>query len=292
MTFLQLTYFVTVARCGSITAAAEELMIEQPALSRSIRRLEDELNAPLFDRKGRAIVLNEAGRLFLDFAEPCLNSRQKVNDTIARVNNPDSGELLIGMANKSTRVYHLLIEFHRRYPAVHLTVKHLKSPDAAHDCDFAFALSDYETAYLANSFDAHRLWREGNCLMVSARNSMAQRESIRLNEAKDCTFILSLDPEFAEASDRLFEYSGFTPVSTVRLDDPNLVAYMVREDLAVALTPEFTPFCENAEAVRLLPLSDPEYYRHIFLYRSRQKRESRVRRNFYEFVMEACREYE
>ena len=291
MTFLQLTYFVTVARYGSITKAAEKLMIEQPALSRSIRRLEDELNAPLFDRKGRAIVLNEAGKSFMNFAEQCLNSRQKVTDTIARVNDPYYGELTIGMAVKSTRVYNLLIEFHRRYPAIHLTEKHLKSPDAAYDCDFAFALSDYETAYLANSFDAHELWRERNCLMVSARNPLAQKESIRLNEARDCAFILSMDWEFAHASERLFEFSGFSPISAFRLDDPNLLAYIVREDLAVALTPEFTPFSEKLTEIRLVPLSVPEYYRHIFLFSSRPKKELPAHRNFYEFVMEACREY-
>ena len=65
MEMLQLKYFVTVARLEHMTKAAEELHIAQPALSKTIARLEEDLGAPLFERQGRQIRLNPYGKAFL-----------------------------------------------------------------------------------------------------------------------------------------------------------------------------------------------------------------------------------
>ncbi|MEM9493457.1 MAG: LysR family transcriptional regulator, partial [Myxococcota bacterium] len=55
----QLKQFLAVARLGNITHAAEELALSQPALSRSIQRLEEEFGEPLFERKTRSVELTE-----------------------------------------------------------------------------------------------------------------------------------------------------------------------------------------------------------------------------------------
>jgi LysR family transcriptional activator of glutamate synthase operon len=68
MELLQLKYFQTAAKMQNFSQAAEMLNISQPSLSITIARLEDELNAKLFDRKGRNIELNETGRVFLEKA--------------------------------------------------------------------------------------------------------------------------------------------------------------------------------------------------------------------------------
>jgi DNA-binding transcriptional LysR family regulator len=61
----QLRYFVVAARTEHIGRAAEQLELSQPALSRSIHKLEEELGLPLFDRAGRGVRLNEAGKILL-----------------------------------------------------------------------------------------------------------------------------------------------------------------------------------------------------------------------------------
>lgn len=70
----QLHYFVAVAHSENITKAAKELFITQPALSRVILRLEQELGTPLFDRHGGRVTLNAHGRAFLYYVEPALES--------------------------------------------------------------------------------------------------------------------------------------------------------------------------------------------------------------------------
>ena len=72
MTLSQLGYFQVVARTENFRAAAEELYISQPSLSRSIDSLEKELGVMLFDRAGRGITLTKAGRLFLEYVNRIL----------------------------------------------------------------------------------------------------------------------------------------------------------------------------------------------------------------------------
>jgi LysR family transcriptional activator of nhaA len=69
LNFKHLKYFWTVAHEGSLSRASEVLHVSAPALSVQIQKLEDQLGHSLFDRKGRALVLNEAGRVALDYAD-------------------------------------------------------------------------------------------------------------------------------------------------------------------------------------------------------------------------------
>ncbi|MDR4935451.1 LysR family transcriptional regulator [Rossellomorea marisflavi] len=77
MDWHQINYFRTVATIQHITKAAKELAISQPALSRSIAKLEDELGVPLFDRKGRRIYLNRYGKMFLRRVEESIMQIEK-----------------------------------------------------------------------------------------------------------------------------------------------------------------------------------------------------------------------
>ena len=68
MELLQLAYFYKIAHTPTLTQAAAELHISQPALSKLIRGLEDEFHIKFFDRRGRYIRLNENGEIFLKYA--------------------------------------------------------------------------------------------------------------------------------------------------------------------------------------------------------------------------------
>lgn len=80
MSLQQLQYFVAVAEEQHVTRAASRLRISQPPLSRQIQALEDELGQPLFERRGRGIVLTEFGRYFAGRAAAIL---EQVESAIA-----------------------------------------------------------------------------------------------------------------------------------------------------------------------------------------------------------------
>jgi DNA-binding transcriptional LysR family regulator len=73
MSLQQLQYFVAVAEEQHVTRAAERLRVSQPPLSRQIQALEDELGQPLFERRGRGIVLTAFGRYFATRATAILD---------------------------------------------------------------------------------------------------------------------------------------------------------------------------------------------------------------------------
>lgn len=79
MDLLKLKYFHTVALLGNMTRAAEALHISQPSLSIMIRKLEEEIGVPLFDRVGRGIVLNSYDAVLLEHTTRMINELDKAN---------------------------------------------------------------------------------------------------------------------------------------------------------------------------------------------------------------------
>lgn len=84
--FYQLEQLITVAKEGTLSKAAEVLLISQPALTRSIQRLEDDLKIKLFDRKKNKITLNDNGKLAVELFEKLLNEKTQIINTLQSYN--------------------------------------------------------------------------------------------------------------------------------------------------------------------------------------------------------------
>ncbi|MGX9963532.1 LysR family transcriptional regulator [Roseomonas sp. F4] len=97
MDLRELRSFIHVARLGSISAAAKELRIAQPALSRQIRKLEEELGAPLMLRRARGVELTAAGAVVLRRAELLLRSARQIKDEVAELERSVSGHVVIAV---------------------------------------------------------------------------------------------------------------------------------------------------------------------------------------------------
>ena len=83
MELMQLKYFLEAASREHITAAAEALHIAQPALSQAIKRLEEELGVPLFERNGRGVVLTRYGSYVQKEVAPALQTLEGMRDKLA-----------------------------------------------------------------------------------------------------------------------------------------------------------------------------------------------------------------
>ena len=123
MDFSQLEVFLSVAREGRFSRAAEKLYRTQSAVSQTIRKLEEELGEPLFDRSSREGVLTDAGRTLKEYAEKLLNLRNDAQEALAELRELQKGKLAIA-ANEFTALYLLrvLAEFRRLHPMIKITV--------------------------------------------------------------------------------------------------------------------------------------------------------------------------
>lgn len=121
-----LRYFVAVAEEGHITRAAERLGMHQPPLSQQIKLIERHLDAQLFVRRPRGVVLTEAGRAFLDEARATLAQLDRALETTRRTARGEQGRLSLGMT--PTAPFHPLVprtvrEFRDRFPRVLVTLE-------------------------------------------------------------------------------------------------------------------------------------------------------------------------
>src|SRR6185436_18372143 len=123
MQLAQVEGFLEVARRANLSRAAEALYITQPALTARLRSLEAEVGSPLFRRGRRGMVLTDAGRAFLPYAERALRALQEGASAIERL--PLTDELVLGAAPAiSTYVLpQLLVRFESEHPAVRLSVR-------------------------------------------------------------------------------------------------------------------------------------------------------------------------
>ncbi|MCX7710175.1 MAG: LysR family transcriptional regulator [Clostridia bacterium] len=124
MELQQLKTFVTIAKVGSFTKAAELLDYAQSSVSGQIRILEEDLEIRLFERLGREVVLTEEGKRLLTYAEQMLKLAEETKDSITGSSVP-KGTLTIG-APETLSIYRLpgiLQEYHKRFPKVKLVLK-------------------------------------------------------------------------------------------------------------------------------------------------------------------------
>ena len=142
MDLSQLEVFLTVARERRFSRAAEKLYRTQSAVSQTIRKLEQEIGEPLFDRSSRDGVLTDAGRVLEEYAEKLLNLRQDAQEALVELHELQKGKLAIA-ANEFTVLYLLpvLAEFRQRHPMIKITVRrslgsHIPDDVLRHNVEF------------------------------------------------------------------------------------------------------------------------------------------------------------
>ena len=130
MELRHLRYFVAIAAEQNIRRAAQRLYIAQPALSRQMRQLEEELECSLFDRLPRGVRLNTAGKAFLESAVEILARADEAVEETRRAAKGESGRLHLGYMESAawSGIFPRSIqEYKRLYPGVHLQVESMLS---------------------------------------------------------------------------------------------------------------------------------------------------------------------
>lgn len=116
--------FYTVANTKNITKAAEELMISQPAISKSIKNLEEQLGGELFIRTKRGVILNDEGREFYNYIKQAMEYIYSAENKFKDLINLETGTIKIGISTTLTKEFLIpyLEIFHKKYPKIDIKI--------------------------------------------------------------------------------------------------------------------------------------------------------------------------
>lgn len=252
--------FRVVAQTENISRAAELLHVSQPALSQTIRRLEEDWDCPLFDRDGRKIRLNRAGEILLAAVEEIDGVLDRARQALAEeAGRPPVISLYIGCA--SMLLPELLRFLKSRAPWISYRIFQWGGPAPSPMADLHIQAVPGGPGEISE-----RLMQEAIGLALPAGHRLLQKEKIYLHDLAGEEMI-SLNPEWElyGVTARALEAVSFTPRITTWVDNPNLLRDLLRMGMGLAFVPlvSWRAFAGNEVVFR--PLADCTIRRGIYL---------------------------
>ena len=139
MELSQLRYFLDAAKTQHISKSAQRLHIAQPALSKSIHKLEEELGVPLFTHKGRNVVLTQYGEYLNEKLSPLINTLDEIPSELERMAKGENYTIRLSVLAASTIDTHAIMDFKKKYPKINFRV--LQTPkNELYDIEITTAL--------------------------------------------------------------------------------------------------------------------------------------------------------
>lgn len=176
--------FVAVALSRSFSLAAEKLHITQPAISKRIHMLEQQLDTQLFDRIGRQVSLTEAGRTLLPHAESILAAMQTARQAVADLSGETKGQLKLITSHHIGlhRLPKILREYTERYPLVELDIRFMDSGEAyaavlKGDCDLGIIT---EVAQHDTALNTRTVWTDTMLFVAAPQHPLSQLNTVTL----------------------------------------------------------------------------------------------------------------
>lgn len=261
MDLRQLHYFTTLAETLNFHRAAERLNISQPPLTVAIRKLEDELGTPLFNRGPRGVSLTPAGEAALEAARATLSHADHVRHAVREGRLGERGRLHVGFVGSATYelLPRLIAAYRRRYPKVDLVLEEGASIDIvrkirSHELDVGLVrLPLLELTEL----DTQVIETDELVVAVPTANPLAQRRSLQLSQLAAEPFVLFTRISVMHAIIVMACHNaGFVPRVAQEATQVHTIMSLVQSGLGVALMPSKATR-HVPEGVKLLRLADP-----------------------------------
>lgn len=241
LNYNHLRYFWAVAHEGGLTRAAGRLNLSQSALSVQIQKLEHQVGHALFERVGKKLVLTEAGRIALDYADTVFQAGDELMTTLRGQPLASRQVLRVGALTTLSRNFQL--EFLRPLvgrPDVELIVRSGNMRDLlaqleAHAIDVVLANSAAPRD--ARSSLRNHLLAEQPVSLVGRPRPGQRRFRFPDDLRTEPILLPSLDSDIRVAFDRLLELAGIRPTILAEVDDMAMLRLLAREREGVTLVP-------------------------------------------------------
>lgn len=283
----QLRYFVRAAELGNFTRAAEDLMISQSALSRSIQKLEDELGQPVFERKTRSVSLTDAGKLLQSRAAQVLLILEDAKAEIT--DDGESGRVRIGAIPTIAPYYlpKLLRQFSQDFPKASITVQENTTDRLLKSCaqgeiDLAIIAFPIAAKYL----EVEELFEEELLLVLPPDHPLAKKGKIRFSDVEPCPFVL-LDEAHC-LSDNIVSFCrqrSFHPIAVERTSQLVMVQELVSLSHGVSMIPAMARETDQSDRRVYRSLSGKKPTRKIGMVWNPYRFQSRLVKAFSEVLV-------
>ena len=257
----QLRYFVAAARSEHMARAAEQLDLSQPALSRSIQKLEDELGLPLFDRVGRGVRLNEAGRILLRRVD---RASAEFEDALRELKDFGATKS-ISVGYLSTFGVRLIPELVRGFSALEPRVQFNLFEGPSPLLTKQLLNGEVDLCISTELYDAGLEWRplfkEELFALVPVGHPLAGRKSIELIELAEEPFVaLRAGHGLRLVLEELCARAGFKPKVNLEGYEVSSLRGLVGAGFGVTLAPKRSV---SAAIYVDLPISTPDCFRVV-----------------------------
>ncbi len=191
MDLSELQVFLTVAREGSFSRAAERLYRTQPAVSLAIRKLEEDLGQRLFVRGARPVRLTDAGTLLKDYAERLINLRDEVKKGLSELEGLQRGELSLGVNESSIHaLMPAIAKFREEHPGVQIRVHRMFSRDIPHEV-LNYRLDLGAVSYIPRDpqLQATEILKDELTLIVPLKHPLAKKKEVDVADLGNESFV-------------------------------------------------------------------------------------------------------
>ena len=298
MELRQLRHFVALAEALNFHRAAEALHLSQPPLSVSIRKLEVELGAPLFERHPRGVVLTEAGRGALPYARDALNAADALAQVVRETATGARGRVRVGFVGTATYalIPAIVPLFRQRHPAIELSLKEFTSVEIvraleAGDLDVGLIRTP---ALEVGGVALEPLYNEPLLLMVPRDHPLPDGVAVRLRDLRDEPFVFydrNQVPNLWNYGLMACEAAGFLPRIAEEAANIHTVVALVESGLGVAFAPAIMQRVASGR-VRCVPLTGETPLQIGFALATRPAERSLVVKVFAELARDVARQFD
>jgi DNA-binding transcriptional LysR family regulator len=262
MELRHLRYFIGVAEEENVSRAALKLHVSQPALSRQIRDLEDELGFRLLERSAKSVRLTEAGRVFLTEARAVLQRAEDGVKAARAIATGASGELHVGYAPSLTAriLPQTLRAFQAELPGVRVRLHDLSTEEmlaGLREGKLQIAFIVHLTPAMLRGLQFQELIRDSICLAVAPKHPLAGRRTITLTEVAREPLITYSRKDYPDAHEMLaavFAGINAKPRIVEEHDSVSSLIAAVEAGNGVAVAPQSLT-CTAGPRLKLIPFS-------------------------------------
>lgn len=291
MNFRQLIVFYEVAKTGSLSAAAENLFLTQPAVTWQIKNLEAYYGLKFFERTGKKVILTNEGKVLYDFADQIFKLADHAEEAIEDLRGFKRGKLRIDSVFTFGDYYLPLIlsEFHKKYPKIELVVNTGNTSQVIENT----LLRKNDIAFIAYHPENDKLMvREfvSDLLIgiVSHDHPFAMRDFITLKELNGQPLILREQGSSPRRIlDEIFREKGISPTIIMELASTLAIKKAVEAGLGIGILSRQAAEKEMRDGVlKGLRFSDVEIRYQFFLIHHKDKYLSSLLQTFLDMSIE------